>query len=102
MIKIVTDSTCDIPADLIKKYAITIVPINVLFGNETYRDGIDINAEQFYKKLVESRVHPTTSAQSPGYFSELFTRISKEADEILAMVVASIKTARGSRNSANA
>jgi len=89
MIKIITDSTCDIPLDIIKKYAITIVPINVLFGNETYRDGIDINAEQFYKKLVESRVHPTTSAQSPGYFSELFTRLSKETDEILLILFSS-------------
>jgi len=89
MIKLITDSTCDIPADLIKKYGITIVPINVLFGNETYRDGIDINAEQFYKKLVESKVHPTTSAQSPGYFSELFTRLSKETDEILLILFSS-------------
>jgi DegV family protein with EDD domain len=89
MIKLVTDSTCDIPADLIKKFGITIVPINVLFGNETYRDGIDINAEQFYKKLVESKVHPTTSAQSPGYFSELFTRLSKETDEILLILFSS-------------
>ena len=89
MIKIVTDSTCDIPADIIKKYGITIVPINVLFGNETYRDGVDINAEQFYKKLVESRVHPTTSAQSPGYFSEIFTRLSKETDEILTILFSS-------------
>ncbi len=89
MIKLITDSTCDIPADLIKKYGITIVPINVLFGNETYRDGIDINAEQFYKKLVESKVHPTTSAQSPGYFSELFTRMAKETDEILLVLFSS-------------
>ena len=89
MIKLVTDSTCDIPADIIKKYGITIVPINVLFGNETYRDGIDINAEQFYKKLVESKVHPTTSAQSPGYFSEIFTRLSKETDEILVILFSS-------------
>jgi len=89
MIKLVTDSTCDIPADIIKKYGIAIVPINVLFGSETYRDGIDINAEQFYKKLVESKVHPTTSAQSPGYFSEIFTRLSKETDEILVILFSS-------------
>jgi DegV family protein with EDD domain len=89
MIKIATDSTCDIPADIIKKYGITIVPINVLFGNETYRDGVDITPDQFYKKLVESKVHPTTSAQSPGYFSEMFTRLSKETDEILLILFSS-------------
>jgi len=89
MIKLVCDSTADIPADIIKKFGITIVPINVIFGTETFRDGVDINAEQFYKKLVESKIHPTTSAQSPGYFSELFTALSRETDEILLVLFSS-------------
>ncbi|MGD0857092.1 MAG: DegV family protein [Dehalococcoidia bacterium] len=89
MIKIICDSTADIPADIISKFGISIVPINVIFGTETYRDGIDITAEQFYKRLVESKIHPTTSAQSPGYFSELFTRLSKETKEILVILFSS-------------
>lgn len=89
MIKVVCDSTADIPADIVKKYGISIVPINIIFGTETFRDGIDITAEQFYNKLVESHIHPTTSAQSPGYFSELFTKLSKETNEILVVLFSS-------------
>ena len=89
MIKVVCDSTADIPADIVKKLGISIVPINIIFGTETYRDGIDITPEQFYKRLVESKIHPTTSAQSPGYFSELFTRLSKETNEILVILFSS-------------
>jgi len=89
MVKIVCDSTADIPADLVKKFGISIVPLNVLFGTETYRDGFDITPADFYKRLVESKVHPTTSAQSPGYFAETFTKLSKETDEILVIVLSS-------------
>jgi DegV family protein with EDD domain len=89
MVKVVCDSTADIPADVVKNLGITIVPLNVLFGTETYRDGVDITPEQFYRRLVESRVHPTTSAQSPGYFSELFSRMAKETDEILVVLISS-------------
>ncbi len=66
-----------------------MVPLNVIFGTETYRDGVDITPDQFYKRLVESKIHPTSSAQSPGYFSELFTKLSNETDEILAIVISS-------------
>ena len=66
MVKIVTDSTCDIPEDLIKKFGITTVPIIIVFGTETYRERIDITPEQFYKRLVESKVHPTTAMQTPA------------------------------------
>ncbi len=89
MVKIVCDSTADVPPDVANNLGISIVPLNVLFGTESYRDGIDIKAEQFYQRLVESRTHPTTSAQSPGYFSELFTRMAKETDEILVILLSS-------------
>ena len=89
MIKVVCDSTGDVPADIVKKYGISVVPLNVIFGTESYRDGVDITPEQFYKRLVESKIHPTTSAQSPGYFSDLLTRLSKETDEILVIVLSS-------------
>jgi DegV family protein with EDD domain len=89
MVKIVTDSTADIPADVVKKLGISIVPLNVIFGTESYRDGVDITPDQFYKRLVESKIHPTSSAQSPGYFSELFTRLSHETDEILVVTLSS-------------
>jgi DegV family protein with EDD domain len=89
MVKVVCDSTADVPSDLANKLGISVVPLNVLFGTETYRDGIDLTADQFYKRLVESKIHPTTSAQSPGYIAEVFTKLSKETDEILAIFISS-------------
>jgi len=89
MVRIVCDSTADIPAEIIEKYGIEVVPINVLFGTETYRDRVDISPEQFYKRLVESKVFPTTAAQSPGYFAELYTALSKKTDEILVILFSS-------------
>lgn len=89
MVKIVCDSTADVPPDIVKKYDVTTVPLNILFGTETFRDGIDINAEQFYKKLVESTVHPSTSAPAPGLFAEVYAKLSKETDEILVITLSS-------------
>jgi len=89
MVKVVCDSTADISPDLAKKLGISVVPLNVIFGTETYRDGVDLTPEQFYKRLVESKIHPTTSAQAPGYFSELFTKLSRETDEILGIFISS-------------
>jgi DegV family protein with EDD domain len=89
MVKVISDSTSDIPADILKKLGIEIVPINVLFGTETFRDRIDITPEQFYKRLAESKVFPTTAAQSPGYFAEMFTALSKQTDEILVILFSS-------------
>ncbi|NMO94642.1 DegV family protein [Paenibacillus lemnae] len=65
---IVTDSTSDIPVDLVEQYNITIVPLRVLFGGDAYLDGKDITASQFYKRLVESSQLPTTSQPSPADF----------------------------------
>ena len=74
MVKIVTDSTCDIPEDILKKFDITTVPILIVFGTETYRERVDITPAQFYKRLVESKVHPTTAMQTPAAFAEVFTK----------------------------
>jgi DegV family protein with EDD domain len=86
MVKIVTDSTCDIPEDILKKFDITTIPILIVFGTETYRERIDITPAQFYKRLVESKVHPTTAMQTPAAFAEIFTKLAKETDEILAVI----------------
>lgn len=89
MVKVITDSTADIPAEIIQKLGIEVVPINIIFGTETYRDRVDITPEQFYKRLTESKVFPTTAAQSPGYFAELFTSLSKKTDDILVLLFSS-------------
>jgi len=87
MVKIICDSTGDLPEETRKKYDITIVPLNVLFGTDNYQDGVDITPAQFYKMLVESKVHPTTSQPAPGLFAEAYQKLAKETDEILVLTI---------------
>ena len=86
-IKIVTDSSSDIPSDLASELGIAIVPLYVTFGKDTYRDGVDIYPDQFYQRLLTDPIHPTTSAASPGDFAEVYDKLSKEADEIISIHV---------------
>ena len=68
-IKIVSDSTCDIPRELAEEMNITIVPLYVLFGKDTYRDGIDITPDEFYEMQGKSNELPKTSQPSVGEFA---------------------------------
>jgi DegV family protein with EDD domain len=87
MVKVVCDSTGDITPEVVKKYGISIVPLNIHFGQETFQDGINITPQVFYKKLVANNVHPTTSAPSPGAFLEVYKRLAKETDEIVVITI---------------
>ncbi len=69
-IRLVTDSTADIPQDQAKTDEITVVPLTVFFGDEAYSDGIDLDNESFYKKLQESKDLPRTSQPSPAAFQK--------------------------------
>jgi len=84
-IKIVTDSTSDIPIDLASSLGITIVPGYVRFGNDTYRDGTDISAEAFYQKLVNSPFHQITSEPTPDDFEKVYSDCSLEAEHIISI-----------------
>jgi DegV family protein with EDD domain len=86
MVKIVTDSLSDISPERAKELGITVVPLNVHFGDNVFKDGIELPPEDFYKKLVEGTVFPTTSAPPPGVFAEIFTNLAKEASEIIAIM----------------
>ncbi|MHA6484580.1 DegV family protein [Paenibacillus sp. strain BS8-2] len=77
-IRIVTDSTADISAELREKLGITMVPLKVLFGEETYVDAVTITADQFYEKLKSVSTLPTTSQPSPLEFSEAYERLLQE------------------------
>ncbi|MDQ6420818.1 DegV family protein [Paenibacillus sp. LHD-117] len=80
-VRIVTDSTADIPAELREKLGISMVPLKVLFGEETYVDAVTITAEQFYEKLKGVPTLPTTSQPSPLEFSEMYERLLGEDPE---------------------
>lgn len=75
-IKIVTDSTSDIPHVLAERYGITVVPVYVQFGNKTYRDRIDITESEFYERLLHFPAHPTTSQPSPQDFFDVYKNLS--------------------------
>lgn len=86
-VKIVTDSLADIPSEVAQELGITIIPVNVLFGTESYRDGVDLTTDQFYDKLVRSKTLPTTSVPPPGAFVEVYDRVAQETDGIVVITV---------------
>jgi DegV family protein with EDD domain len=83
------DSTADISHDRAQKLNITVVPLLVLFGDQEYRDGIDLTPEAFYQKLSSTSVSPTTSAPSPGAFEAAYRETLQTADSVLALNLAS-------------
>jgi len=87
--KVVTDSVADLPSQVAQELGITVVPLNVRFGTEVYRDGVDLSTEQFYDKLVQSQTLPVTSVPSPGAFAEAYDKLAEETDEILVITVTS-------------
>src|SRR5512137_3113547 len=78
MVKIVTDSTSDIPPDIAHDLDITVVPAHVIFGMESFDDGVTITREEFYRRLKTSRVLPTTSTPSAGEFAETYQHLGGE------------------------
>jgi DegV family protein with EDD domain len=92
-VKVVADSTADIPEELAAELEITIVPCNVHFGLETYRDGLELSKEEFYAKLKTSSTLPTTSAPAVGLFEATYKELASETDQILSIHVASALSA---------
>ena len=88
-VKVVTDSTSDIPPDLARELGITVVPIYVIFGQKVYRDRVDIGEDEFYHKLVSGSVYPTTSVPSPQDFADAYNKLARETDEIISIHVSS-------------
>jgi uncharacterized protein len=90
-IHIVTDSTCDLPAPLAALYDIEIVPLKVSFGNEIYRDGVDLDNQAFYEKLTSSEELPRTSQPSPGDFGSRYHEIFDRGEnrEIISIQLSS-------------
>ncbi|RXI98048.1 DegV family protein [Anaerobacillus alkaliphilus] len=79
-VKIVTDSTADLPKTLADELDITVVPLKVLFGEETFEDGITITADEFYKKLASTSIIPSTSQPTPYQFEEVYKEVASEEE----------------------
>ena len=65
-IALITDSTCDIPAEWREEFDIDVIPLTIIWGTEQFLDGVDLSAEDFYKRLESDSVIPSTSQPSPG------------------------------------
>ncbi len=86
-VQIVTDSSGDLSPILAADLGITIVPANILFGREKYRDGVDINPRQFYDKLGAEYFQPMTTPASPLQFYKVFREIEDRGDDILMITL---------------
>lgn len=85
-IKIVTDSTCDLPQSVIDELGITVVPLFINFGSQGYRDGVDISRAEFYARLPQSDPLPTTAAPGTEVFKQAYDRLAAEgATEVLSI-----------------
>lgn len=89
-VKIVTDSTADLPKDLAAEYNITVVPLMVLFNdNETLRDGVDIDTEQFYRRQVEKKEYSRTCQPAPAEFLSIYKELSSSGDSVISIHLSS-------------
>jgi len=88
-VKIITDSLSDITSDLARELGITTVPVYVRFGEEVYRDRVEMTTEEFYRRLVQGPVLPTTTQPPPGDFLNIYNKLAKETDEILVVTLSS-------------
>jgi len=88
-VKVVTDSTADLPPQLAKELGITVVPVYVRFGNEVYRDRVDISEDEFYQRLLHGPIHPSTTQPAPQDFVDVYKGLAQEADGIISIHVTS-------------
>lgn len=86
MIRIITDSLCDLTMEHAKEINIDILPLNVRFGEEEYKCGVELSNEDFYDKLEKSPVPPSTAAVNPYEFEEIFQRYVDAGDEVVAII----------------
>lgn len=77
---VVTDSTADLPDEWRTRYGIEVVPLKVIFGDETFRDRVDMTDDEFFRRLAGAARLPTTSAPSPGEFADVYRRLAADFD----------------------
>jgi DegV family protein with EDD domain len=93
-VRIVTDSTCDLPAETIARYDIRVVPLYINVGKESFLDGIDITREEFYTRLPGFPEHPTTAVPSPQKFHAIYDALAEEgATEVLSIHISTALSA---------
>lgn len=86
-VAIVTDSTAYIPEDLVREYQISVAPQELIWGDQTYEDGVDIRPDEFYQRLKTATVMPTTSQVTIPNFHKIFQNLLDQGKEILAILI---------------
>ena len=88
-IALVTDSTTYMPPELVKKYNISVAPQVLIWGDDTYRDGVDIQSSEFFTRLKTAKLMPTTSQVAVISFQEIFQDLVDNGYDVLALLVSS-------------
>jgi len=89
VIKIVTDSTCNLSPEQLQRYDIRVAPLSIQFGTETYEEDVDIDRDLFYRKVDELGIIPTTSQPSPSRFTEYYRELADQGHSILTVTLTS-------------
>ena len=89
MVKIVTDSTSDIPTELVRELGITVVPSYVTFSEKIYLDGVELSRQQFYEKLIATKEVPSTAAPPPAFYEQVYRQLAEDAEEMVSIHLAS-------------
>lgn len=86
-VAIVTDSTANMPKDLLEEYGIQVIPLTVNWEGKSLLDGVDIQVDEFYDRLQKAKEMPTTSQPSVGLFMEFFQQVAETADSIVGIFI---------------
>ncbi len=84
-VAVVTDSMADLPREMAEEHGVSIVPLTVIFGEETFLDGVDMNSHAFFTRLKTSSVMPSTSQPSPADFIQVYDNLLKTHDHIVSV-----------------
>jgi len=85
-IRIVTDSTCDLPVETARELAVTVLPLSIHVGDRTFLDGVDLTREQFYARLPEYSPAPKTAAPGPEVFKQIYERLANEGAQAILSI----------------
>jgi DegV family protein with EDD domain len=91
--RVVTDSTSDVPPAWRERFGITVVPLTVQFGGESFQDGVDLTNEEFFDRLRRADRLPTTAAPSPGAFTDVYRGLSGQCDGVISIHISSTLSA---------
>ncbi len=91
-VAVVTDSSCCLPPELVSQYNISVVPLQIVYGGRSYRDGIDMTAREVYEIMRRRENLPTTSTPSAGFFLSAFRQLSEQTDTILCVTLTGLQS----------